>query len=113
MPEETIKIVADLIRLANETDTEYIDDHSDLQIIVHCAEEMAECSSALSKVAREMLGGPRLSITEDKAKEHMMEELADAMSLGYMLIRKLGCEVDIAEIHLKKSKNFDNTRVNV
>lgn len=109
MPEETIKIVNDLMKLANDTDTAYIDKYSDLQIMIHCAEEMGECACALNKLIRIILDGPKSRITEESAKANMVEELADAMSLGYMLARKLGCETDLAEIHYKKSVSFNTT----
>lgn len=106
MPEETIKIVTDLMKLANESDTEYLNRYNEIQIMVHCAEEMAECSSALDKLVRILLDGPASLVGEREAREHMIEELADAVSMGYILMRKLGCVVDVAEIHLNKSTGF-------
>lgn len=94
------------MRLANETDNDYLEKYNEVQIMVHCAEEMSECSSALSKLVRILLEGPASLIGEKKAREDMIAELADAMSLGYMLMRKLGCEIDVAEIHLNKSTKF-------
>lgn len=106
MTKTVSKIFTELIKLADESDDKYLEMHSEEQVMMHCAEEMSECSAALLKLLRVRAGKPISSMTEEHALEHGIEELADALSTGFLLMKKMGCEIDIAETHLRKSSEF-------
>lgn len=105
MNDKITKILAILLD-ADPSDKLYLDKYTPEEIMMHCAEEMSEASAAILKLVRIRENGPTAKIDESGAYEHAMEELADSLSLGYLLARKLNCEEDLALRHLNKSVDF-------
>lgn len=105
--------IISLIKEADATDKAYIDTYDTNQILLHCAEEMSECSSAINKYLRIIFNGPASSVSQHDAYANLKEELSDALSISYLLITKLNLGEEIAQCHLNKSKKFihllDNT----
>lgn len=106
MVNETVTEVLAILLDADKADSVYLNEYTEEQIMLHCAEEMSEASAALLKLLRIKEGGPVSRMGEDEAYKNTLGELADALSTGYLLARKLDCGKELALIHLNKANGF-------
>lgn len=89
---------------AHESDELYIKENDFNGLLTAFQEEMGECIAAIGKYKRTQGEGPITLIPEDKAKDNMIEELADVLSTGILLAQKMGWIDECLERHTTKSK---------
>lgn len=88
---------------AHESDKVFIENNTFKGLLNQTQEEMGECIAAIGKYKRAIGEGPITPVPEDEALNNVIEELADAISIGLALADKMGWLDEMIDLHIKKS----------
>lgn len=89
---------------AHKSDKVFIENNTFEGLLNQTQEEMGECIAAIGKYKRARGDGPITPVNKEEALTNVIEELADALSIGIMLAEKMGWIDKCIEIHLEKTE---------